>query len=84
MFYSCPPSHSRESRNLRRRIAAGNCNSCNLQFAPSARRFLLSQEWDFCVPFPRTRKSFCAEARTIRLTANEIPAFAGMAALLTS
>ncbi|MGI9298263.1 MAG: hypothetical protein ACR2QC_10235 [Gammaproteobacteria bacterium] len=40
------PSHSCESRNLRRRKAAGNCNSCNLQFAPSARRFLPSQEWN--------------------------------------
>ncbi|MGI9296612.1 MAG: hypothetical protein ACR2QC_01780 [Gammaproteobacteria bacterium] len=38
------PSHSCEGRNLRRRKAAGNCVS--LQFAPSARRFLPSQEWD--------------------------------------
>ncbi|MGI9298469.1 MAG: hypothetical protein ACR2QC_11330 [Gammaproteobacteria bacterium] len=46
-FHSCTtPSHSCEGRNLRRRKAAGNCNSCNLQFAPSARRFLPSQEWD--------------------------------------
>ncbi|MGI9297408.1 MAG: hypothetical protein ACR2QC_05845 [Gammaproteobacteria bacterium] len=28
---SAHPSHSCESRNLRRRIAAGNCNSRNLQ-----------------------------------------------------
>ncbi|MGI9297644.1 MAG: hypothetical protein ACR2QC_07080 [Gammaproteobacteria bacterium] len=39
-------SHSCEGRNLRRRIAAGNCNSCNLQFPPLAYRFLPSQEWD--------------------------------------
>ncbi|MGI9297229.1 MAG: hypothetical protein ACR2QC_04935 [Gammaproteobacteria bacterium] len=38
------PSHSCEGRNLRRRKAAGNCTS--LQFAPSARRSLPSQEWD--------------------------------------
>ncbi|MGI9298550.1 MAG: hypothetical protein ACR2QC_11745 [Gammaproteobacteria bacterium] len=38
------PSHSCEGRNLRRRKAAGNCTS--LQFAPSVRRFLPSQEWD--------------------------------------
>ncbi|MGI9296835.1 MAG: hypothetical protein ACR2QC_02925 [Gammaproteobacteria bacterium] len=37
-------SRSCEGRNLRRRKAAGNCTS--LQFAPSARRFLPSQEWD--------------------------------------
>ncbi|MGI9298186.1 MAG: hypothetical protein ACR2QC_09850 [Gammaproteobacteria bacterium] len=36
--------HSGESRNLRRRKAAGNCTP--LQFAPSAWRFLPSQEWD--------------------------------------
>ncbi|MGI9296361.1 MAG: hypothetical protein ACR2QC_00505 [Gammaproteobacteria bacterium] len=38
------PSHSCEGRNLRRRKAAGNCTS--LQFALSARGFLLSKEWD--------------------------------------
>ncbi|MGI9298067.1 MAG: hypothetical protein ACR2QC_09230 [Gammaproteobacteria bacterium] len=37
-------SHSCESRNLRRRKAAGNCTP--LQFPPSARKFLPSQEWD--------------------------------------
>ncbi|MGI9298713.1 MAG: hypothetical protein ACR2QC_12570 [Gammaproteobacteria bacterium] len=43
------PSHSCEGRNLRRRIAAGNCTL--LQFAPSARRFLPSQEWDVSLIF---------------------------------
>ncbi|MGI9296599.1 MAG: hypothetical protein ACR2QC_01715 [Gammaproteobacteria bacterium] len=43
-----PPSHSCEGRNLRRRKAAGNCTFVRLrrQFAPSAMRFLPSQEWD--------------------------------------
>ncbi|MGI9298431.1 MAG: hypothetical protein ACR2QC_11135 [Gammaproteobacteria bacterium] len=36
--------HSCEGRNLYRRKAAGNCTL--LQFAPSARRFLPSQEWN--------------------------------------
>ncbi|MGI9297175.1 MAG: hypothetical protein ACR2QC_04665 [Gammaproteobacteria bacterium] len=42
------PSHSCEGRNLNRRKAAGNCTFVRLrrQFAPSARRFLPSQEWD--------------------------------------
>ncbi|MGI9296589.1 MAG: hypothetical protein ACR2QC_01665 [Gammaproteobacteria bacterium] len=48
-FFAPPPflSHSCESRNLRRRIAAGNCTFLRLrrQFAPSARRFRLSPEW---------------------------------------
>ncbi|MGI9298268.1 MAG: hypothetical protein ACR2QC_10260 [Gammaproteobacteria bacterium] len=41
-------SHSCEGRNLRRRKAAGNCTFVRLrrQFAPTARRFLPSQEWD--------------------------------------
>ncbi|MGI9298618.1 MAG: hypothetical protein ACR2QC_12085 [Gammaproteobacteria bacterium] len=45
---SPPPSHSCEGRNLRRREAAGNCTFVRLrrQFAPTARRFLPSQEWD--------------------------------------
>ncbi|MGI9298041.1 MAG: hypothetical protein ACR2QC_09095 [Gammaproteobacteria bacterium] len=47
-FFIPPSSHSCESRNLRRREAAGNCTFVRLrrQFAPSAQRFLLSQEWD--------------------------------------
>ncbi|MGI9298266.1 MAG: hypothetical protein ACR2QC_10250 [Gammaproteobacteria bacterium] len=47
-FSPIPPSHSCEGRNLRRRKAAGNCTFVRLrrQFAPSARRFLPSQEWN--------------------------------------
>ncbi|MGI9296285.1 MAG: hypothetical protein ACR2QC_00110 [Gammaproteobacteria bacterium] len=82
-------SHSCEGRNLRRRIAAGNCTL--LQFAPSARRFLPSQEWDGGVLWNKGGNPKCRHSgenrnlfarkrkQKIRLAANEIPAFAGMA-----
>ncbi|MGI9297205.1 MAG: hypothetical protein ACR2QC_04815 [Gammaproteobacteria bacterium] len=45
IFFS---SHSYEGRNLRRCEAAGNCTFVRLrrQFAPTAMRFLPSQEWN--------------------------------------
>ncbi|MGI9298442.1 MAG: hypothetical protein ACR2QC_11190 [Gammaproteobacteria bacterium] len=81
------PSHSCESRNLY--AEGGNCKLQELQFpaASRRRRFLPSQEWDEKkIPFPplshsRERGNLFARSANDSPSANEIPAFAGMAVL---